>query len=209
MKQSHFETKYFPGSALGKQSRQAKNVYWLLASDNRSLLFRQHGAKKEEEPIHIINIALKIEKNSKDIEFQRKMVYEFTQSKVRIPPINYSYLTTIHTLKQRQLKVYSQVMSAITTLASNFALVRISQVRLLGSSTRSFFPSFSELVTGWLSARFLSSFFFSSRALAVLPSFSETTSVLHCVLVFAVFVFPERNSKGQRNQKNYLPDKRL
>ncbi|XP_015754053.1 PREDICTED: acetyl-CoA carboxylase 1-like [Acropora digitifera] len=42
----------------------------------------EHGAKKEEEPIHIINIALKIEKNSKDIEFQRKMVYEFTQSKM-------------------------------------------------------------------------------------------------------------------------------
>ncbi|XP_029189065.2 LOW QUALITY PROTEIN: acetyl-CoA carboxylase-like [Acropora millepora] len=44
----------------------------------------EHGAKKEEEPIHIINIALKIEKNSKDIEFQRKMVYEFTQSKKEI-----------------------------------------------------------------------------------------------------------------------------
>lgn len=44
----------------------------------------EHGAKKEEEPIHIINIALKIQKNSKDIELQRKMVYEFTQSKKEI-----------------------------------------------------------------------------------------------------------------------------
>ena len=99
MKLSHFERKYFLGLLLGKQSRQAKKIYWLLVSDNCSLLFLQHGAKKEEEPIHIINIALKIEKNSKDIEFQRKMVYEFTQSKVRIRPIDYSYLTIIYTLK--------------------------------------------------------------------------------------------------------------
>ena len=39
-------------------------------------------AAKEEEPVHIINVALKIEKNCKDVQICRKMVYEFTQSKV-------------------------------------------------------------------------------------------------------------------------------
>jgi len=44
----------------------------------------QPDTKKEEEPVHIINIALQIEKNCKDVEICRKMVYEFTQSKVKI-----------------------------------------------------------------------------------------------------------------------------
>lgn len=47
-------------------------------------IFLQPGARKEEEPVHIINIALQIEKNCKDVEICRKMVYEFTQSKVKI-----------------------------------------------------------------------------------------------------------------------------
>ncbi|XP_073241070.1 acetyl-CoA carboxylase-like isoform X1 [Porites lutea] len=41
-------------------------------------------AAKEEEPVHIINVALKIEKNCKDVQICRKMVYEFTQSKKEI-----------------------------------------------------------------------------------------------------------------------------
>ncbi|KAJ7391694.1 hypothetical protein OS493_017391 [Desmophyllum pertusum] len=49
-------------------------------SENRT----EPGAAKEEEPIHIINIALQIEKNCKDVEICRKMVYEFTQSKKEI-----------------------------------------------------------------------------------------------------------------------------
>lgn len=48
------------------------------------VIFLQSGARKEEEPVHIINIALQIEKNCKDVEICRKMVYEFTQSKVKI-----------------------------------------------------------------------------------------------------------------------------
>lgn len=42
------------------------------------------GAGKEEEPIHIINVALRVEKNCKDVEICRKLVYEFTQSKKEI-----------------------------------------------------------------------------------------------------------------------------
>ncbi|XP_020604828.1 acetyl-CoA carboxylase-like isoform X1 [Orbicella faveolata] len=49
-------------------------------SENRT----EPGARKEEEPVHIINIALQIEKNCKDVEICRKMVYEFTQSKKEI-----------------------------------------------------------------------------------------------------------------------------
>ena len=58
--------------------------------DLKDVIFLQSGARKEEEPVHIINIALQIEKNCKDVEICRKMVYEFTQSKVKI------YIVDLH-----------------------------------------------------------------------------------------------------------------
>lgn len=62
--------------------RGAKN--WQFEKVLICCCFLQPEAKKEEEPIHIINIALQIEKNCKDMESCRKMVYEFTHSKVKI-----------------------------------------------------------------------------------------------------------------------------
>lgn len=58
----------------------------------------QHGGKKEEEPVHIINIALQIEKNCKDVEILRKMVYEFTQSKVTYSMLYSQELSTLRFL---------------------------------------------------------------------------------------------------------------